>query len=450
MSIRSLLATVCGVALTAGVAHAAGPTCPAAGDPTPYCGDLPAPIYLSGSTALEPLYIALGPTLINDAASPSTIVYLKSGQGSCTGITAQINNTPIAAGTSANWVDSAGKTCTCKIGTAATPTATADITIGVADVYAQTCGFSAAQLTAANLKDFTGPIGTMTFVVPAASPAKAISFEQAYLLFGFGAQYGVAPWTDPSFLWIRPELSGTKRMIASYIGIGPSKWQGNTGHDKTTATMGCSSGANCADNGSGDVFNGITQTTTTPEKFLGILGMDYILTQAAKDATVLTKVKWLAFRAAGQRYAFYPDSTPTARDKRNVREGRYAIWGPSHLFTKVDGGGNPTALANKVISYLRKSNTDDDTASLTTIVQKANLIPQCAMKVTRDVDGADQRLYTPAAPEALACDCYFEKLAGVNPLPAKCLPANPNMPCNTTDNLCSAGTTCRRGVCESR
>ena len=41
----------------------------------------------------------------------------------------------------------------------------------------------------------------------------------------------------------------------------------------------------------------------------------------------------LAFQANGQTKAYYADSTSGARDRQNVRDGHYPIWGPVHFFT---------------------------------------------------------------------------------------------------------------------
>src|ERR1019366_2413276 len=64
------------------------------------------------------------------------------------------------------------------------------------------------------------------------------------------------------------------------------------------------------------------------------------------DQNLVTGVRQLAFQAKGQECAYYPDSTSTALDKINVRQGRYAIWGPLHMIVDVDQNGQPVGQNN--------------------------------------------------------------------------------------------------------
>jgi hypothetical protein len=434
-----LLGTVaCVGVLLAMSAHAHAQSCMYQSTTINTCDQLPAPVYLSGSTALRPLYKTLGKALIT-AGAPATVVFLTAGQGSCTGILAQKAGTQIAASTTATWINDQGAECTCTVATAT------DVTIGVADVYPDTCGVTAADLSAKSLADFHGPVNAMTFVTTKDSTQKAISAEQAYLAFGFGAMYSVAPWLDPAFFWIRPDVSGTLRMLAQYTLHDFTKWLGlraNMG-----VGMGCPdpSASGCASNGSGDVFKAIVQGNSSPtdrEKYLGILGFDFLLAQANA-----TDVKILAFRGYKQRYAYYPDSTPTATDKRNVRDGHYLPWGPAHLTTAVDGTGQPTnAGAKALVNRLRDAQSVDSAsanADLTSLITNAHLVPVCAMKVDRSSDGGDLTSYTPPA----ACDCFFELSVGASAKPGCANTAAALGECASSP--CASGT-CRRGVCETR
>jgi hypothetical protein len=380
----------------------------------------------------------LGKALIT-ANTPGAVVFLTAGQGSCTGILAQTAGTKIAASTNAVWINDQGAECACTL-----PAAT-DVTIGVSDVYADTCGATASDLTNKNLKDFAGPTNAMTFVTAKDATAKAISAEQAYLALGFGAMYDVAPWVSPDFFWIRPDVSGTLRMLSRYVGLDFSKWLGFRANKG--AGMGCADagGAGCAANGSGDVFKAIVAGNASAgdrDKLLGILGLDFLLAQAnASD------VKVLAFRGYKQRYAFYPDSTPTSTDKRNVRDGHYLPSGPAHLFTATDAGGNPTnATAAALITRLNNAQTattPEATTDLTSIITGGHLVPSCAMKVQRSADGGDFTAYTPTA----GCGCFFELTAGASATPG-CAKASPALG-ECASSSCASGT-CRRGVCEAQ
>jgi hypothetical protein len=64
------------------------------------------------------------------------------------------------------------------------------------------------------------------------------------------------------------------------------------------------------------------------------------------------------------------------------------------------------------------------------------LVPDCAMKVTRSVEGGDLSLYSPAAP----CGCFFESQVGA--APASCSAC-------TSDATCNGGK-CRFGFCEAK
>ena len=111
-------------------------------------------------------------------------------------------------------------------------------------------------------------------------------------------------------------------MINALIGIGTHAWQGQDG----TANGGKAFGT-------GDVFNKVAgNAQTAAEATIGILGNDYY------DAGMnRASVKSLAFRAFKQHFAYWPDSTATSFDRRNVREGRYPIWGYVHMLASVAG-----------------------------------------------------------------------------------------------------------------
>ena len=71
---------------------------------------------------------------------------------------------------------------------------------------------------------------------------------------------------------------------------------------------------------------------TTPAAAVGFLGADVY------DAN-RTTLGALAFAAVGQTKAFYADSTPSAVDRQNVRDGHYTMWGYEHMFAYVDSSG---------------------------------------------------------------------------------------------------------------
>jgi hypothetical protein len=70
------------------------------------------------------------------------------------------------------------------------------------------------------------------------------------------------------------------------------------------------------------------------------------------------------------------------------------------------------------------------------VVIGVNVIPECAMKVTRSFEGGDLSLYSSPAP----CGCFYESLKGT---PSSSCQACPN------DGDCATGV-CRHGYCEAR
>lgn len=373
------------------------------------CNTLTSPIYITGSSALEPMLKVVGPLIASATSNAHTIVYLKDG--SCAGVNRIIGDGLIKQNPfyiPANYT--AGMTV---------PTCTVDTTAGQAetmvlsDVDPTLCpGITTAQL--GGITDFKGPVNNMVFVVPTTSTQQAISAEMAYLVFGKGDQGMVMPWIDPTYYYIRTVDSGTRAMLTANIGTTTHPWLGKQ------------------ESGSGGVLTDVTaQATTNPEKAIGILGEDFY--DAGNNRSSL---KALAFRAFKQRYAYWPDSTITARDKKNVREGRYAIWGPVHMLAKTSAGTPTDANAKFFIDLIQGNLSPAPAFDVDDAVTDSHLVPQCAMKVTRDIEGGPQKPYTPAHP----CGCSFEKRV-TNQDPAGC------MTCTST---CPGSMVCRKGYCEAQ
>lgn len=372
------------------------------------------PIYISGSTALEPLIKALGKVLAT-SPTPYALVYL--GDGSCEGVKKFV---PIGGGTTVlskanplKYIDAnfdptkAPPLCTLTNDTPAD--------LGISDVFISTCSGSAPP---SGVSDILGPAQVMLFITHPNSTQQAISAEQAYLALGLGTSSGLTPWNNPMYFFIRPDSSGTKNLLAAAINVPVSKWQGLS-KDPTT-------GKNF---GSADVLNNVAMQSANAEATLGILGADVY--DGARD-----KVKALAFRAYKQYKAYWPDSTPTSFDKQNARDGHYTALGYAHLIAATDAGGAVTnSKAKLVIDILTQNATLNGVDTIKVLAQTAHLIPQCAMKVTRKSDGGDLSLYSPPAP----CGCYFDSLVGTSSCKA----------CTPTGNECGSTGVCRNNFCEA-
>jgi len=259
----------------------------------------------------------------------------------------------------------------------------------------------------------------MIFVVPHSASPEAISSAQAKLVFGQGAAGNIAPWTDPSFYFVRPPTKGTQVSLGALIGLPAAQWLGQQ------------------INLSPDVATKVA-TSAYPEQTIGILGSE-ILDSGSNRANL----KALAFQAAGQSHGFLPDSTATAFDKRSVREGHYVAWAHVFYMTKVaavDGGtAQPVnASAKLLIDILTDTANPGIPSGLdpVTLVANKGLVPLCAMTVTRSTEGGTLSLFTPPDP----CGCYYESKVGK--VPAACVTCGPTAPCAT-------GTTCRHGFCEA-
>ncbi len=170
----------------------------------------------------------------------------------------------------------------------------------------------------------------------------SISADAAYMVWGFGADSGVAPWTDPSFLLQRSATSGTENMIGAAIGLPPSTyaWSGgkNAGSANVVAAITNVTKGLLVDGGA--PASKLTQANV--DSTLGILASDV----ADGNRQVL---KPLAFQDVGGSCGWFPDSTQTSFDKKNVRDGHYPIWGPSHFLAYVDANGNPLSASVKAL-----------------------------------------------------------------------------------------------------
>ena len=365
------------------------------------CATLPNPVYVTGSTAAKPVLAEIGKYLATQSA-PISIVYL--GQGSCAGVDAILNGTTLTGSGStglSTW-DATGTEQKCDV--SATASVLADI--GISDVFATTC-FSLPGGLPNNVADILGPVQAMTFVVPKGSTERSISAEAAYYVYGFGNDSGVDPWTDETTIFKRDELSGTQRMIAAAIGVPASRWKG------TTTT------------GSGDMVKKLTAASPR-ETAIGVLAAD-----VAEDNRATLSV--LAYQHAGQGCGYYPNRDAASNDKINVRDGHYAIWGPLHLLTRLDGNGYPVRrVSADVIGYLSGTKTAPPELDLIYLEAQHHVVPQCAMRVRRTQELGPLFSFSPVG----ACGCYYERAAnGVT----NCTPCQKNADCSQAAPICSYG-----------
>ena len=385
------------------------------------CGDLTNPVYVTGSSAVEPFIKILGAALYSTG---TTIVYQKPG--SCVGVDAIVKGAPIS-GTAqyypvagADGGAPAGVDCDVPAGDAAADRL-ADL--GVSDVFPSSCAGGTAD--PATVGDFWGPNQVMVFVTPKKVTAQLnISAEAAYFVMG-QPETGktVAPWTDATKLAVRNFKSGTQTMIGAAIGLDANAFKGT---DSMSA------------GGVQNAVNAGQNTDPAPEKVLGILS-------TGESDNNRSTMKVLAFQDRGQKCSFWPDSSLTTFDKKWVRTGEYPIWGPLHLLAKVASAGaaptNPEVA--KIISYFTGTAVvpGGTKTTLLDLEIAAHTVPQCAMKVKRAKEVGPYSANTPADP----CGCYFDfKATGAAPTSCKT--------CTDTADCADGGANlvCSYGYCEAK
>jgi hypothetical protein len=221
----------------------------------------------------------------------------------------------------------------------------------------------------------------------------------------------VQPWIDETQMFIRTTSKSTLLTWAANISVPANKWKGSA-FDQSTQV------------------ESALLNSTKPENAIGILGVEVF----DADRATLTE---LAFRAKDQYAAYFTDSTQTSRDKQNVRDGHYTVWSPTVWMDNIDTVSKlPTKPdARYVIDLIAGHDVVPvPNFEASTIVARVGLVPDCAMRVKRDLasDGAPLSLYKPT----VSCVCTF--LRDVD-----------NSPCTTCDDThpCATGT-CRNSYCE--
>lgn len=360
------------------------------------CSSLPNPVYVNGGGSV--LVESLGKLL---ASENTTLIYKK--QGSCAAVDSILNGTPLTGTEAAMtggtyWDATTDHACDFDAGGNV-----ADI--GISDVFPSTC-ISLPNGLPSDVGDYLGPVEAYGFAVPTASTQNVISRDAAYFVFGFGADSGVAPWTDPLHIVIRDPDSGTQRMLALATGVEVTKWKG------TAATS------------SSDLVNKLN-SAMNKDAAIGILASEVAI---ANELVV----KVLAYQDVDQTCGYYMDSTATSRDKANVRDGHYPIWGPFHILTKKDANGNPPKAVAADFKAYAIGTKDPAGLDLVKVLATAGLVPECAMHVTRDSEMGPLASFQPPR----SCGCYFDSLTTGS---SSCTPCQTNTDCPDTTPACNYG-----------
>jgi ABC-type phosphate transport system substrate-binding protein len=381
-----------------GVAHAAP------------CASLPNPLVISGSTAVQALVAKVAAPLgAASGADQLTVIY--KGSGSCSGVTQLgLDATPTGActaggcitGTGTYW-DATGTVTMCDLDPSGT-----HVDLILSDVYKESC----EGVTNTKLRDEPVLVIPFGFIVPKASNQEAIDAREAYYVYGRGMMAGVSPWINETSLFRRDNGSGTQITIYKSIKI----------------PVGSPIGVMAS--GTGDMITKVA-SAAMPEQTLGFAGLDAVDTKRAM-------VDILAYRHWGQTNFYWPDSSVTSFDKKNVRDGHYPLWGYEHVVTLVDDAGMPLKANAKKFADILSGKVALPGGNAILEEAKAGVVPLCAMDVARTADAGDFTLAT-----SESCACFYEKNAGA---------AGGNTTCTacTADTMCTTGQKCRNGYCEAR
>lgn len=366
-------------------------------------------VFIRGSSASQKLIEAVAKVA---ATQGINIIYSSSGSSCIGGVYEAVTPTTTTTGRAASAntsYDANTPTATC---TLTTPRA-ADI--GVSDVYPSSCAGVAGlgdTTLPAEVTDVLGPVQAFTLAVnDDPSHPVAISAEAAFNTFGIiarggDASFGVAPWTVVADIFGRAQDSGTWQTWSRNLGLLPQK--------PVTTPKG----------GAKDVLGALD--TSARSSAIGIIALNDIVPTNG----VAPKVRPLAFKTRGQDFAYYPNSTSTASDMINVRDGHYAVWANLHFFARKVGGSYPAKVAT-VLGLLEGKEA-------VSAVSKIRAVPKCAMQVSRSADAGDFSAYKPEKP----CGCFFEQEAsGVTPTTCTAC---------TDDSKCGATGQCVFGFCEAK
>jgi hypothetical protein len=246
-----------------------------------------------------------------------------------------------------------------------------------------------------------GAVVPYVFAVPNGSDETAITAEEAYFVFGFGADGQVTPWNDEAEVFVRTSTKDIMAVLGEVIRVPKTRWHGQA-YDGSSAVVAA------------------LQGTGNPPQAIGIL-------DAAVLAGTRATIKPLAFRAFQQRKAYYPSATRDGLDLRNVRDGHYVPW--SVVTWAYRNGAVAQLVVEAFAAKTGAYNFDPLQRAFT-----PGTVPWCAMEVTRNDDGG-LLSRTDVSP---SCTCAFDALIGTTSC-ATCSPTS----------VCATGV-CRRGYCEAR
>jgi hypothetical protein len=360
------------------------------------CSDLvPAPLFLMASSAFSLVLKTFAQAL----ASEVTLVY--KYDTSCPSLDSILTGDTKIRGTAVYWSGDRQLECDVEQPTFAQ--------IGGCDVSPEACvpGYPGSP----NLVDEPGAIQVFMFTVPKASTQAAISAEAAYNVWGFGAESGVEPWVTPNLIFKRFFDSGVQQVIAATIRLPMTAWRG------------------IPIKGSGEMKPALLGSSM-PERTIGITSADQADAQDAR-----ANLRTLTYQHYEQSCGYLPDSTQGSFDKRNVRDGHYALWAPYHFYSRKSDRMNDARIANVINYFTGAKRLPNPNTDLITTLKQGGLVPTCAMRVEREKEGSIIKPYKPSP----SCGCYYDITSPGGYSPPECTTCRTDSDCPAARPICSFG-----------
>ena len=408
---RARTLAIFGIVL-AGAMNAGGSAAFAQGG-IPYCTTLPNTVYMGGTTAVLPVIRHFGARLKQVGV---TLLWNENSEG-CGSVDALVNTPKNLVRPTFSHYD--------ENGSGAKSTVTISNCIGavdqvpdlvINDTYWVSCFRSygaatgGAQPLSVNLKEFVGPVqGIVPIVASSYLYYSDITVDELLDLYLCGANAHILTFTDDRTIYnYDGTTSGIRELWAR--GLGASNGQ-------VTQV-----GPNLGLTAESMVGRVVSDTTISPDTTIGYTSTEFY--DESRDVVRAFKV-----RGVNQSKAYLPDTDAASTDKINIREGRYTIQGALKLVTQVDSMGVPTNPgAKKIIDWMQGNPSADPLPfDVNEVYAQRGVVPQCAMRVTKDSDMPVFRRYTDPSP----CNCSFDLLATGK----------------TSCTACSAAAPCAKGQC---
>jgi len=385
------------------------------------------PIYLFGTTAVEPVIKNLGARL-SQLDPAFSLLYV--GYDGCNAV--RFVSGDMAIYGSAEFYstnpDGSAKTDTCSLaGVGAT---LADVAL--LDVFWETCVNASGGVSVIGVRspsssgteplvDFQGPTQASVFIVPRANFSTTyLSLDQTRDILACGAAGQIYPFVDPTQIFMYAGSGGDLGMFEmTYACLG------------LRATNRCISTCDLNSLWNPDIATHV-QESIKPNSAIG-----YISTEVYDQYR--DTLKAVALQGPGQDKAFYPDSDSTSRDRRMVRDGHYTTQGPLHMIARAGADNVPIRpMAQRFVNWmLQKPGMPGEAPlpfNIIDVFAESGVVPACAMRVIRYTDGGPFSSYRDPQP----CGCYFESKATGMAAPCGCQACASQADC-TDAQVCSYG-----------